>query len=86
MRKYLPALSSADSLLSSHLSGRFRRNPAGGGPDGVAALKEEVENAARVEDEGVNCRADDTMRLVGRARTTSMVMGFVEAMIAVCSW
>lgn len=35
-RKYLPALSKLDSLLSSHRSGLANLNPAGGGPDGVA--------------------------------------------------
>ena len=46
-RKYLPAWSSADSLFSSHLSGFGNRNPAGGGPDGVAARRPVVENVAR---------------------------------------
>ena len=45
-RKYLPALSRADSLLSSHRSFRGRRKPCGGGPAGVAAREEEDENAA----------------------------------------
>jgi len=74
----LPALSSEDSLLSSHRSGRFSRKPAGGGPEGVAALKDEVENAARVVGEGLNFRVGDN-NVVGRARTISMVMGFVVA-------
>lgn len=47
----------------------------------MAARKEEVENAARADGEGVNWRAEDTMRAVGRARTTSIVMGFAEAMV-----
>ncbi len=45
-RKYLPALSSEVSLLSSHRSFRGRRKPSGGGPAGVAAREAEEEKAA----------------------------------------
>jgi hypothetical protein len=72
-------------LLSSHRSGRFSRKPAGGGPDGVAALKDEVENAARVDGEEGNLRVCERS-VVGRARTTSIVMGFVVAMLVVLWW
>ena len=45
-RKYLPALSRADSSLWSHLLGGGRRNPDGGGPAGVADRASDVEKAA----------------------------------------
>lgn len=45
-RKYLPALSIADSLLSSQRSFRGSRKPCGGGPAGVAAREAEEEKAA----------------------------------------
>jgi hypothetical protein len=48
----LPALSNALSLLSSHRRTRGRRKPFGGGPDGVASRRDEVEKVAR---QG-NCR------------------------------
>ena len=54
-RKYLPALSSEDSLPSSQRSLRGRRKPAGGGPDGVAAREAEVENGDAI---GEACRRD----------------------------
>lgn len=83
MRKYLPALSIVDSLLSSHRSGRFNRKPAGGGPEGVADLREVVEKAASDEGEAVKGRVELVNLAVGRARTTNMVIGFVEAMVVV---
>lgn len=77
----MPALSNADSLLSSHLSGRFSRKPGGGGPEGVAYRRAEVEKAAREEVVGVNVRAELASRDAGRLRTTSIVMGFADAML-----
>ena len=38
-KKYLPARSSVESFSSSHLGGRGRRNPFGGGPAGVAYVR-----------------------------------------------
>lgn len=71
-RKYLPALSREDSLLSSQRSLRARRKPCGGGPAGVARRCVEVEKVATV---GVVMRA--AKRLVrgvdvGRVRTSAV--------------
>ncbi len=81
-RKYFPALSNDDSLLSSHLSGFGNRKPGGGGPEGVAyARSVVVENAARGEVVGVNVRMDEASLAVGRLRATSMVKGFADAIL-----
>lgn len=80
-RKYLPALSKEDSLLSSHLSGFGNRKPGGGGPEGVAyARKILVENAARGL-EGASGRTAFESLTVGRFRATSIVKGFADAMV-----
>jgi hypothetical protein len=81
-RKYLPALSSEDSLLSSHLSGLGNRKPGGGGPDGVAyARRVLVENAARGIEEGATGRTACKSLAVGRLRATSIVKGFADAIV-----
>ena len=77
----MPALSNDDSLLSSHLSGRLIRKPAGGGPDGVAERKPEVENATSALVEGVKVRTELESLAVGRLRATSMVKGFADAIV-----
>ena len=53
MRKYLPALSSEPSLLSSQRSVRGRRKPDGGAPAGVAGRRVEEEKAAVATEMGV---------------------------------
>ena len=81
-RKYLPALSNVDSLLWSHLSGLGSRKPAGGGPDGVAARKVVVENAARVFALiGDNRCAELQSVPIGRFRATSIVRGFADGIL-----
>lgn len=82
-RKYLPAWSSADSLLSSHLCGFGNLKPAGGGPWGVAyARRAVVEKAAiGVNWPGVKLRAAPARLAVGRIRATSIVKGFVDAIV-----
>jgi hypothetical protein len=80
-RKYLPALSKADSLLSSHRSGFGNRKPAGGGPEGVAYRRLLVENAATEEVVGVKGRTELESLTAGRLRTTSIVKGFADAML-----
>jgi hypothetical protein len=80
-RKYLPALSNADSLLSSHLSGLGNRNPGGGGPEGVAYPRRVVENTARGLVVGVKGRTELESLTVGRLRATSIVKGFADAMM-----
>jgi hypothetical protein len=80
-RKYFPALSSDDSLLSSHLSGFGNRKPGGGGPEGVAFARRLVENAARGLVVGENDRKGPESRVVGRLRATSIVKGFADAMM-----
>lgn len=77
----MPALSNEDSLLSSHLSGFGRRKPAGGGPEGVAARRPVVENAAKELVPGVNGRMELESLAVGRLRATSMVKGFADAIV-----
>ena len=77
----MPALSNVDSLLSSHRSGLCRRKPGGGGPDGVAYRRAEVEKAARDEVLGANGRVEFASRDAGRQRTTSIVRGFADAML-----
>lgn len=84
IRKYLPALSKADSLLSSHLSLRGRRKPEGGGPAGIAARVAEEENGA-ARKEGPFVRGEMravTGRDIGRVRA-STVRGLIEAMLLV---
>jgi hypothetical protein len=80
-RKYLPALSNDDSLLSSHLSGFGSRKPAGGGPKGVTARRPVVENAAKELVAGVKGRTELESQAVGRLRATSMVKGFADAIV-----
>ena len=53
MRKYLPALSSELSLLSSQRSVRGRRKPDGGAPAGVADRRADEEKAAVATETGV---------------------------------
>ena len=77
-RKYLPALSNALSLPSSHRSGRGNRNPFGGGPAGVAYRLEDVENAAE-QLNGVS-REFSTAVAHGRARASATVY-LVEAIV-----
>ena len=78
-RKYLPALSRDDSLLSSHRFTCGRRKPDGGGPAGVAARREEVVKVA----DGHVLRAARALARgeeVGRARA-SAVRDLAEAMV-----
>ena len=78
----MPALSIADSLLSSHRSFRGRRKPCGGGPAGVAAREAEEEKVAVARGEVVRA---ERMAVRGvevdlvRARYTSCL---VEAIVA----
>ncbi len=51
-RKYFPALSKADSLLSSHRSFLASLKPEGGGPAGVAARSALEEKVAVMKEEG----------------------------------
>lgn len=82
MRKYFPALSSEDSLLSSHRSGLDRRKPGGGGPEGVAWRTEVVENAAaRAAGESGRRLADSDSVAAGRLRAASIVKGFADAIV-----
>lgn len=78
----MPALSSEDSLASSHRSGLGSRKPAGGGPEGVACRRDVVENAAARP--VVACpsgrRAADSVA-AGRLRATSIVKGFADAIV-----
>ena len=53
-RKYLPARSSTESFSSSHLGGRARRNPLGGGPEGVAYVRRARIRATVAA--GIGCR------------------------------
>jgi hypothetical protein len=81
-RKYFPALSNADSLLWSHLSGFGNLKPAGGGPEGVAYdLNPVVARAARGEVADVRGRALLRRAAVGRLRATSMLRGLVDAIV-----
>jgi hypothetical protein len=85
-KKYFPALSKMLSFCSSHRTGFGRRKPAGGGPDGVALRNWEVEKAARAL-AGVNVRIVDAVSAdEGRLRPTSIVRGFVVAIVYGCSW
>ena len=78
----MPALSNADSLLSSHLSGFGNRNPGGGGPEGVAYARRVVgENTARGLVVGVKGRTALESLAVGRLRAMSIVKGFADAMM-----
>jgi hypothetical protein len=92
MRKYFPALSSEDSLLSSHRSGLGRRKPAGGGPEGVACRRAVVENApaaaTRFAVVVVLGRRDADSVAAGRLRATSIVKGFADAIVVlpVAEW
>jgi hypothetical protein len=81
-RKYLPALSNEDSLLSSHRSGFGNRKPGGGGPEGVAYARSMlVENAASGLEEHANGRIALENLAVGRLRATSIVKGFADAIV-----
>jgi hypothetical protein len=81
-RKYLPALSNEDSLLSSHLSGFGNRKPGGGGPEGVAyARRVLVENAARELEGDASGRTALENLAAGRLRVTSMVKGFGDVIM-----
>lgn len=76
MRKYLPALSRALSLPSSHRSFRGRRNPCGGGPAGVAHWEGDVEKVAvAVVAEGESMWVERRARMGrddGRARASTV--------------
>jgi len=86
MRKYFPALSIVLSLLSFHLTGFGSLKPGGGGPAGVALRNWEVEKVA-LDATGVNVRIVEAVKVVnGRLRATSIVMGFVVAIVKGCSW
>lgn len=74
----MPALSNALSLLSSHRSGRERRNPLGGGPVGVADRLGDVENAADDIDGTIRGTGADAVHVRARA---SAAMYLVEAIV-----
>jgi|SRR5690242_15148047 len=83
-RKYLPALSSADSP-SSHFFWRGNRKPGGGGPAGVAARGSVVLKKATVAGEakrGANCEC--LRSVVADGPRASMVNGLVLAMVSAC--
>jgi len=81
-KKYFPALSSDDSLLSSHLSGFGNRKPGGGGPDGVAYARRPLDvSAAKGLVAGVKGLMELDSLAVGRLRATSMVKGFADAIV-----
>lgn len=78
----MPALSSEDSLLSSHRSGLDSRKPGGGGPEGVACRRAVVENAAaRPAVAGVSGRRVADSTAAERLRATSIVKGFADAIV-----
>ncbi len=85
-KKYLPALSSADSP-SSHFFGGGNRNPGGGGPEGVAARESDVLKKATVAGEakrGANC--DCLSSVVAVWPRASIVNGLVLAIVDACEW
>jgi hypothetical protein len=69
------------SFLPSHLSGFAILKPGGGGPAGVAARRLLVENVARAPVAGAKVRTEFASLAVGRLRTTSIVRGFVDAIV-----
>lgn len=70
-RKYLPALSSAVSLLSYHLFARGKRKPEGGGPEGVTERRADEEKGAMADREQDVCEGRVRNRIdVGRARAS----------------
>lgn len=78
-KKKRPAWSSALSLLSSHLCGLGRRKFEGGGPEGVAYVRGDVEKAATKGDgEAAKARDERISWALGRQ---SMVSGLVEAIV-----
>jgi hypothetical protein len=82
MRKYFPALSNEDSLLSFHLSGFGNRKPGGGGPEGVAyARRVLVEKAGKGLEEAARGRTALESLVAGRLRTTNIVKGFADAIV-----
>lgn len=83
-KKYLPALSSADSP-SSHFFGGGNRKPGGGGPAGVAARANVVLKKATVAGEakrGANC--DCLSSVVAEGPRASIVNGLVLAIVGAC--
>ena len=80
-RKYLPALSSALSLLSFHRFGLGNRKPAGGAPYGVAARCAVVEKNAVA---GVIALEELSSEAAERVLNASSVSGLALA-IAVSS-
>jgi hypothetical protein len=83
-KKYLPALSSAESP-SSHFFGGGNRNPGGGGPAGVAARGKVVLKKATVAGEakrGVNC--DCLSSVVADGPRANIVNGLVLAIVCAC--
>lgn len=83
-RKYLPALSREDSLLSSQRFIRGSRKPLGGGPAGSAARREVL---VKVADGIVVRAARNAVRgtEVGRTRV-SIVRGRADAMAVSIGW
>ena len=83
-KKYLPALSSADSP-SSHFFGGGNRKPGGGGPAGVAARGKVVLKKATVAGEakrGANCACLSSV--VADGPRASIVNGLVLAIVGAC--
>ena len=78
MRKYFPALSSALSLPSSHLSFRGSLNPWGGGPAGVALQIADDEKVAVAVGESIRDAKRDVMGDLVRRQRASITTGFVD--------
>lgn len=89
-RKYLPALSREDSLLSSQRSFRGSRKPWGGGPAGVAARREVLLKVAdgivvRVARKAVSRVEVGRVRVsIVRERAEAMVMAVKKEVVAKC--
>ena len=89
-RKYLPALSRDDSLLSSHRSFRGSRKPWGGGPAGVAARRDVLVKVAdgivvRVGSKAVRgIEAGRARASVARDRAEAMMLRVEENAVAKC--
>jgi len=75
-------MSNVDSVVSSHFLGAGNRNPAGGGPDGVAYARRPIDGSAyNGLVVGVNVRTELISDAAGRLRATSIVKGLVAAIV-----
>ena len=75
-KKYLPALSKALSVSSSHVFCLGNRKPFGGGPAGVARLILDVENAAQGIECGIGLDRDARINTV--AHLAVIMLRYVE--------